>query len=334
MNPLAPSSQWPPYELHPSTLNYILSESELTEDEVDIFSDEEEDLGACKVLSDYDGCFRGRLDKMYARTKRAHHTVRVSGRTKCHLSPGAPAVRSSSPSAGDIAFTQKCGDLHIFIHPLMELLHGLKTGRFDKGLTSFQQSVAMDRLQKILGILQRPQMGERYLHNLLQIEGMLKLWFPQVVHRPTTALAQSFTPKFITHWRQNQLCMPVKKRKFTWSDSDCPGIDLPKKKIRQHESCQSLTPADFSLNTTRKQEAPDDARTTLTGDSRTKRLEFTNNTLSWASRVHVKEETQECVIHSPSPTDPSVTQDESISSSADVYPADWYSKDTALCSSE
>ncbi|XP_077447375.1 circadian associated repressor of transcription a [Stigmatopora argus] len=326
MNPLAPSSRWLPYELHPSTQNYILSETELTEDEADVFSDEE-DLGSCKVSSEYEECFRGRLDKMYVRerVRRAHHTVHVSGRTKCLLSPGGPIGRSPPPSAGDIAFTQKCTDLHIFIQPLMELLQGIKTGRFDKGLTTFQQSVAMDRLQKILGILQRPQMGEKYLHNLLQIERMLKLWFPQAAHRPTNTLAQSLKPKFITHWRQNQLCMPVKKRKI-WPDSDCAGVNPPNKMIRQHESCQSLMPSNLSLGisgTTRTQEAPKDARAASTGNSRTNRLEFENNTLNWVSRVHVKEETEEHIILPPSSTDVSLTQDKSISSSANVYSADW-----------
>ncbi|XP_061520767.1 circadian associated repressor of transcription a [Phycodurus eques] len=295
MNQLGTSSQWASYDLHPTTPNYILSESELTEDEADILSEGEEELGTCKALSGFEECFRGRLDKMYSRSKRAHHTVHVSGRTRYHLSPGAPA-RESSPSAGDIAFTQKCTDLRKFICPLMELLHGLKTGRFDKGLTGFQQSVAMDRLQRILGILQRPEMGERYLHNLLQIEGMLKLWFPQVAPQPAVTLAQTFTPRLITHWRQNQLSMPVKKRKFTWSDSDYSGIDPPKKTIRLHESCPSVMPCTFSTGisgTTRKQGAPENGRTASTEVNWTNRFALTNNTLSRLSRVHVKEETQE-----------------------------------------
>ncbi|XP_051928189.1 circadian associated repressor of transcription a isoform X2 [Hippocampus zosterae] len=317
MNPLGASSQWPAYNLRPSTLNYILSDSELTDDEGDILSEGEEDLGPGKVFSGYEGCFRGRLDKMYSRSKRAHHKVHVGGRAKYHLSPGAPAGASSSPSAGDLAFTQKCTDLHSFICPLMELLHGLKTGRFNKGLTSFQQSVAMDRLQRILGILQRPEMGERYLRNLLQIEGMLKLWFPQVAPRPTVTLAQSFTPKLMTPWRQNQLSMPVKKRKFTWSDSDCSETEPPKKKIPLPESCPTVTPCSLSSSTAGKQEAPKDAEGNW-GHA----FELANRTFSRLPQEH-----------EISSTACTVAQDKSISTSDDVKSAK-VCNDTTIWQSE
>ncbi|XP_051713279.2 circadian-associated transcriptional repressor isoform X2 [Oryctolagus cuniculus] len=77
-------------------------------------------------------------------------------------------------------FAQKCKELQGFIRPLTDLLNGLKMGRFERGLSSFQQSVAMDRIQRIVGVLQKPQMGERYLGTLLQVEGMLKTWFPHI----------------------------------------------------------------------------------------------------------------------------------------------------------
>ncbi|CAI9543486.1 unnamed protein product [Staurois parvus] len=38
----------------------------------------------------------------------------------------------------------------------------------------------MDRIQRIVGVLQKPEMGERYLSTLLQVEMMLKIWFPGV----------------------------------------------------------------------------------------------------------------------------------------------------------
>ncbi|XP_014595272.1 circadian-associated transcriptional repressor isoform X1 [Equus caballus] len=81
---------------------------------------------------------------------------------------------------GDLLFAQKCRELQGFIRPLTDLLNGLKMGRFERGLSSFQQSVAMDRIQRIVGVLQKPQMGERYLGTLLQVEGMLKTWFPHI----------------------------------------------------------------------------------------------------------------------------------------------------------
>ncbi|XP_077175561.1 circadian-associated transcriptional repressor [Paroedura picta] len=83
-------------------------------------------------------------------------------------------------TAGDQLFAQKCRELQGFILPLRELLGRLKTGRFDRGLSTFQQSVAMDRIQRIIGVLQKPGMGERYLSTLLQVERMLKVWFPHV----------------------------------------------------------------------------------------------------------------------------------------------------------
>ncbi|KAJ6652419.1 hypothetical protein lerEdw1_011537 [Lerista edwardsae] len=80
----------------------------------------------------------------------------------------------------DQLFAQKCWELQGFIRPLNELLNRLKMGRFDRGLSSFQQSVAMDRIQRIIGVLQKPEIGERYLGTLLQVERMLKVWFPGV----------------------------------------------------------------------------------------------------------------------------------------------------------
>ncbi|XP_069584089.1 circadian-associated transcriptional repressor [Ranitomeya imitator] len=81
---------------------------------------------------------------------------------------------------GDRIFAQKCRELQGFIKPLTNLLNGLKRGRYERGLSSFQQSVAMDRIQRIVGVLQKPEFGERYLGTLLQVEMMLKVWFPDV----------------------------------------------------------------------------------------------------------------------------------------------------------
>ncbi|XP_065607709.1 circadian-associated transcriptional repressor [Cyrtonyx montezumae] len=93
---------------------------------------------------------------------------------------GGPRHSTTPPSDGDRLFAQKCRELRGFIRPLTELLNGLRMGRYDKGLSSFQQSVAMDRIQRIIGVLQKPEMGARYLGTLLQVEVMLKVWFPHV----------------------------------------------------------------------------------------------------------------------------------------------------------
>ncbi|KAM6434312.1 circadian-associated transcriptional repressor isoform 2-T4 [Liasis olivaceus] len=89
-------------------------------------------------------------------------------------------LRSPCWTEGDQVFAQKCWELQGFVRPLSQLLDRLKMGRFDQGLSSFQQSVAMDRIQRIIGVLQKPQMGERYLGTLLQVEKMLKIWFPHI----------------------------------------------------------------------------------------------------------------------------------------------------------
>ncbi|XP_065509798.1 circadian-associated transcriptional repressor [Caloenas nicobarica] len=91
--------------------------------------------------------------------------------------------RDAPPSDADRLFAQKCRELRGFIRPLAGLLEGLKRGRYDRGLSSFQQSVAMDRLQRIIGVLQNPGMGARYLGTLLQVEPMLRGWFPHVTPR-------------------------------------------------------------------------------------------------------------------------------------------------------
>ncbi|XP_067305917.1 circadian-associated transcriptional repressor-like [Pseudorasbora parva] len=139
---------------------------------------------------------------------------------------------------GDLLFARKCLELQGFVRPLLELLNGLKKGRFDKGLSSFQQSVAMDRIQRIVGVLQKPHIGEKYLPTLLQIEGMLKLWFPQVTAQVSvTPNPADFSPQNIsTHGKSNitpphkhkdQLHIPVKKRRLSWSDTDSPSSSPP-----------------------------------------------------------------------------------------------------------
>lgn len=93
---------------------------------------------------------------------------------------GTREAPMSPLTEGDRLFAQKCRELQGFIRPLAELLTGLKKGRYERGLSSFQRSLAMDRIQRIVGVLQKPEMGERYLGTLLQVEMMLKVWFPHV----------------------------------------------------------------------------------------------------------------------------------------------------------
>ncbi|XP_069334943.1 circadian-associated transcriptional repressor isoform X5 [Eulemur rufifrons] len=84
-------------------------------------------------------------------------------------------------------------------------------GRFERGLSSFQQSVAMDRIQRIVGVLQKPQMGERYLGTLLQVEGMLKTWFPHIAAQKTSlgGSRHQLTKHFPSHDSDSVASSPI-----------------------------------------------------------------------------------------------------------------------------
>ncbi|KAM9002802.1 circadian-associated transcriptional repressor [Sarcophilus harrisii] len=121
---------------------------------------------------------------------------------------------------GDRLFAQKCKELQGFIRPLTDLLNGLKMGRYERGLSSFQQSVAMDRIQRIVGVLQKPEMGERYLGTLLQVEGMLKTWFPHVT-------SQKSPPEDGKHK------ILSKRLASSQTHPTGPSADLPRREINQ-----------------------------------------------------------------------------------------------------
>ncbi|XP_059530738.1 circadian-associated transcriptional repressor isoform X1 [Myotis daubentonii] len=144
---------------------------------------------------------------------------------------------------GDLLFAQKCKELQGFIRPLTDLLNGLKMGRFERGLSSFQQSVAVDRIQRIIGVLQKPQMGERYLRTLLQVEGMLKTWFPHIAAQKSSlhSSRHQLTKHFLSHhsypaasspapslekMEQTQLGHLVLKPKQPWHLPQWPAMNL------------------------------------------------------------------------------------------------------------
>uniref|UniRef100_A0A0P6JIJ7 Uncharacterized protein C1orf51 n=1 Tax=Heterocephalus glaber TaxID=10181 RepID=A0A0P6JIJ7_HETGA len=142
---------------------------------------------------------------------------------------------------GDLLFAQKCKELQGFIRPLTDLLNGLKMGRFERGLSSFQQSVAMDRIQRIVGVLQKPEMGKRYLGTLLQVEGMLKTWFPHIAAQKSSLGRRHVTKHFGNHHSdsaasspappmekmdQTQLGHLVLKPKQPWHLTELPAMNL------------------------------------------------------------------------------------------------------------
>lgn len=242
MNTLGKISKWPSDDLLPSSLSFALSESEQTEDEADILSEGEGHSGRRQAPSAVE--FSGNCVDLRAYSiqlqSRSNTDQQCSEENECSVSSHGAANLGSSVTPGDLVFAQKCADLHRFAHPLLELLKGLKTGRFDKGLTSFQQSVAIDRLQRILGVLQRPDMGEKYLHHLLQIEMMLKLWFPHLAFQSIYVPNQTIIPQLPPHWCQSQLHMPVKKRKLSCLDLDQAGKIPIKRKHHQHKKPWSV----------------------------------------------------------------------------------------------
>uniref|UniRef100_A0A1A7WVX7 Chromosome 1 open reading frame 51 n=1 Tax=Iconisemion striatum TaxID=60296 RepID=A0A1A7WVX7_9TELE len=86
----------------------------------------------------------------------------------------------SNVTEKDQIFSRKCMELQCYIHPLSSILNGLRSGRYKERLSSFQESVAIDRIQRIMGVLQNPFMGEKYVDIILKMEEMLKSWFPHV----------------------------------------------------------------------------------------------------------------------------------------------------------
>uniref|UniRef100_A0A8D3AYY9 Circadian associated repressor of transcription n=1 Tax=Scophthalmus maximus TaxID=52904 RepID=A0A8D3AYY9_SCOMX len=193
------------------------------------------------------------------------------------LSQVAPSSQTPK-SHGDLLFAQKCAELQGFVRPLLELLNGLKRGRFDRGLSSFQQSVAMDRIQRIVGVLQKPNSGEKYLNTLIKVEMMLKLWFPQIPTLPVSAApsiatsparslqeTSSSTPP---HKHRDQLHIPVKKRRLSWTGTDtptpspvllrCPHIRGEEKRVKQdQDERDEPPPPPPTLGSDANQNSPD-----------------------------------------------------------------------------
>ncbi|XP_072530773.1 circadian associated repressor of transcription a [Salminus brasiliensis] len=236
MQSLGSCSEWPSKGSLSSITRCLFSEGDQTEDEVSTAASLEGDVAAGMGKTSPEPFATERPLRPEA------HSV-CGDQQACGRTPACGDLTSVSSTRalteGDLAFSRKCAELQGYIRPLLELLNGLKTGRFDRGLSTFQQSVAMDRLQRIVGILQKPQLGEKYMRTLLQVEMMLKVWFPQVSPCQTnsTSLPQDSAASPPPRWHQNHL--PMKKRRLSWSDSET----LPPtcKQTREIEPEQSPT---------------------------------------------------------------------------------------------
>ncbi|KAL7826332.1 hypothetical protein AOLI_G00315410 [Acnodon oligacanthus] len=249
MQSLDSSSEWPSKAALSSTTRFVFSESDQTEDDASSQASSEGAVEAA-LPKPSPAPFTTELPQSPEPRSDCQRGSAVEGDQtgRCCRSPACAGLTSVSatgaPTEGDLAFSRKCAELSGYVRPLLELLNGLKTGRYDKGLSTFQQSVAMDRLQRIAGILQKPHLGEKYLRTLLQLEMMLKVWFPQVAscNPNSTPLSQSSAASTQSRWHQNQL--PMKKRRLSWSDSDSQSPAPPNCKVprdKEPEQSPSLT---------------------------------------------------------------------------------------------
>ncbi|XP_024911452.1 uncharacterized protein LOC103378953 isoform X3 [Cynoglossus semilaevis] len=101
-------------------------------------------------------------------------------------------------------FSKKCLELQCYIQPLSSILQGLTSGRFSERLGSFQESLATDRIQRILGVLQKPDVSVSgpLPRIILIIAEMLQSWFPHI--KPDLQQKQNHTPAKKT--KQSEVC--------------------------------------------------------------------------------------------------------------------------------
>lgn len=123
MNSLGSSSKWPSYDSLPSTSSFLLSESEQTEDEADVFSEGEGDSGMRKSLSVNEGIalsgnyldYPARSDQPRSRSQNdpPEHCPDKTKHPGSASSPEAATLGSSSATPGDLAFAQKVSTLKL-----------------------------------------------------------------------------------------------------------------------------------------------------------------------------------------------------------------------------
>ncbi|XP_032366575.1 circadian-associated transcriptional repressor [Etheostoma spectabile] len=117
-----------------------------------------------------------------------HHSTRK----RAHSAGSDRLCEKTQPDSKNELFSQKCVELRCYVQPLSAILRGLRAGRYSERLSSFQESVAMDRIQRIMGVLQNPNTGGRFLSIILKIEQMLQSWFPHI--RPVLTQTDGCTP--------------------------------------------------------------------------------------------------------------------------------------------
>ncbi|KAM3873300.1 circadian associated repressor of transcription a [Diretmus argenteus] len=234
------ASSQPSFDSLSSSDSFLLSDSEQAEEDMDVFLAGSPPSGiiggAGRVTTDRGGGSESPGSQWtcdgFTDKEEEEESDRSESSSGARLRvEEADAASQSTKTQGDLLFAQKCAELQGFVRPLLELLNGLKRGRFDHGLSSFQQSVAMDRIQRIVGVLQKPNSGEKYLNTLLQVEMMLKVWFPHVHNDSAPAASSPAIPPDLhqniltstpPHKHRDQLHIPVKKRRLSWTSTDSP----------------------------------------------------------------------------------------------------------------
>ncbi|XP_035011581.1 circadian-associated transcriptional repressor [Hippoglossus stenolepis] len=111
---------------------------------------------------------------------------RGSNRKRTHGASLDELCEKPQEDTEDELFSLKCSQLQSYIPPLSSILRSLRSGRYSERLSTFQEGVAMDRIQRILGVLQNPHTGGRFLSIVLKIEEMLQSWFPHIKPNPQT----------------------------------------------------------------------------------------------------------------------------------------------------
>ncbi|XP_034722415.1 circadian-associated transcriptional repressor-like isoform X2 [Etheostoma cragini] len=158
-----------------------------------------------------------------------HHSTRK----RAHSAGSDGLCEKTQPDTENQLILQKCVELRCYVQPLSAILRGLRAGRYSERLSSFQESVAMDRIQRIMGVLQNPNTGGRFLSIILKIEEMLQSWFPHI--RPVQT--------------QTDDCAPAKKQRLHASPP--PSSDsLPHLKCLHASSICSLKTPESSLGQT------------------------------------------------------------------------------------
>uniref|UniRef100_A0A8C4NAZ7 Uncharacterized protein n=1 Tax=Eptatretus burgeri TaxID=7764 RepID=A0A8C4NAZ7_EPTBU len=105
---------------------------------------------------------------------------------------GFPTRQDNYTTTDDYKYLQK------FIGPLTAILHGLQSGRYRKGLSSLQKTIAIDRLRRIIGVLHRPATWNKYSSILQRVQKVLEMWFPQSQTNPLHPCATNLPQKGVS----------------------------------------------------------------------------------------------------------------------------------------